>query len=59
VKLFLSEPLALKKDGVASQGKILDRLRKTGQININADAKRFRVSISTLHRDLEDLEKQG
>lgn len=39
--------------------KILDRLRKAGQININEDAKRFKVSISTLHRDLEDLEKQG
>ncbi len=39
--------------------KILDRLRKTGQININDDAKLFNVSISTLHRDLEDLEKQG
>ena len=39
--------------------KILDRLRKTGQININDDAKLFSVSISTLHRDLEDLEKQG
>lgn len=39
--------------------KILDRLRKTGQININEDAKLFNVSISTLHRDLEDLEKQG
>ena len=39
--------------------KILDRLRKTGKININEDAKLFNVSISTLHRDLEDLEKQG
>jgi DeoR/GlpR family transcriptional regulator of sugar metabolism len=39
--------------------KILDRLRKTGQININEDAKLFDISISTLHRDLEDLEKQG
>ena len=39
--------------------KILDRLRKTGHININEDAKLFAVSISTLHRDLEDLEKQG
>lgn len=39
--------------------KILERLRKTGQININEDAKLFNVSISTLHRDLEDLEKQG
>jgi DeoR/GlpR family transcriptional regulator of sugar metabolism len=39
--------------------KILSRLRKTGRININQDAKLFDVSISTLHRDLEDLEKQG
>ena len=39
--------------------KIIDRLRKFGQININEDAKTFNVSISTLHRDLEDLEKQG
>jgi DeoR/GlpR family transcriptional regulator of sugar metabolism len=39
--------------------KIIDRLRKIGQININEDAKLFNVSISTLHRDLEDLEKQG
>ncbi len=39
--------------------KIIDRLRKFGQININEDAKIFNVSISTLHRDLEDLEKQG
>lgn len=39
--------------------KILDRLRKIGRININEDAKLFNVSISTLHRDLEDLEKQG
>jgi DeoR family fructose operon transcriptional repressor len=39
--------------------KIIDRLRKIGQININEDAKIFNVSISTLHRDLEDLEKQG
>ena len=39
--------------------KILSRLRKTGRININEDAKVFNVSISTLHRDLEDLEKQG
>ncbi len=39
--------------------KIIDRLRKTGRININEDAKLFNVSISTLHRDLEDLEKQG
>lgn len=39
--------------------KILDRLRKTGRLNINEDAKLFKVSRSTLHRDLEDLEKQG
>jgi DeoR/GlpR family transcriptional regulator of sugar metabolism len=39
--------------------KILSRLRKTGRINISQDAKLFNVSISTLHRDLEDLEKQG
>jgi len=39
--------------------KILDRLRKIGRININDDARLFNVSISTLHRDLEDLEKQG
>jgi DeoR/GlpR family transcriptional regulator of sugar metabolism len=39
--------------------KILGRLRKTGRLNINEDAKLFNVSISTLHRDLEDLEKQG
>jgi DeoR family fructose operon transcriptional repressor len=39
--------------------KILSRLRKTGRISINEDAKVFNVSISTLHRDLEDLEKQG
>ena len=39
--------------------KILSRLRKSGRININEDAKLFNVSISTLHRDLEDLEKQG
>ena len=39
--------------------RIIDRLRKIGQININEDAKIFNVSISTLHRDLEDLEKQG
>ena len=39
--------------------KILDRLRKIGRININEDAKLFDISISTLHRDLEDLEKQG
>ncbi len=39
--------------------KILDRLRKTGRLNINEDAQLFNVSISTLHRDLEDLEKQG
>ena len=39
--------------------KIMSRLRKTGRINFNEDAKLFNVSISTLHRDLEDLEKQG
>lgn len=39
--------------------KILDRLRNVGQININTDAQLFNVSTSTLHRDLEDLEKQG
>ncbi|CAB1057183.1 hypothetical protein D1BOALGB6SA_1922 [Olavius sp. associated proteobacterium Delta 1] len=39
--------------------KILGRLRKTGRLSINEDAKLFNVSISTLHRDLEDLEKQG
>jgi DeoR/GlpR family transcriptional regulator of sugar metabolism len=39
--------------------KILNRLRNVGQIDINNDAKLFNVSISTLHRDLEDLEKQG
>ncbi len=39
--------------------KIIDRLRKTGRISINEDAKLFNVSISTLQRDLEDLEKQG
>jgi DeoR/GlpR family transcriptional regulator of sugar metabolism len=39
--------------------KILDRLRKIGRIHINEDAKLFNASISTLHRDLEDLEKQG
>ena len=39
--------------------KILDRLRKIGRINITEDAKFFNISISTLHRDLEDLEKQG
>lgn len=39
--------------------KILSRLRKIGRININEDAKVFNVSTSTLHRDLEDLEKQG
>ena len=39
--------------------KILSRLRKTGRLNINEDANLFNVSISTLHRDLEDLEKQG
>jgi DeoR/GlpR family transcriptional regulator of sugar metabolism len=39
--------------------KIIDRLRKIGRISISEDAKLFNVSISTLHRDLEDLEKQG
>jgi len=39
--------------------KILGRLRKTGRLNINEDARLFNVSVSTLHRDLEDLEKQG
>jgi DeoR/GlpR family transcriptional regulator of sugar metabolism len=39
--------------------KILGRLRKTGRLNINEDAKLLNVSISTLHRDLEALEQQG
>ncbi len=41
------------------KNKILARLQETGQINIGQDAKLFRVSTSTLHRDLEDLQKQG
>ena len=44
--------------GVKRKEKILNRLRKTGRISINHDARLFNVSISTLHRDLEDLEKQ-
>jgi DeoR/GlpR family transcriptional regulator of sugar metabolism len=39
--------------------KILNKLRAAGQITISRDAKVFGVSTSTLHRDLEDLEKQG
>ncbi len=42
-----------------SKEKILRRLRKPGRININQDAKLFDISISTLHRDLEYLEKRG
>lgn len=41
------------------KNKILARLQDTGQINIGLDAKLFKVSTSTLHRDLEDLQKQG
>ncbi len=41
------------------KNKILARLQETGQINISQDAKLFRVSTSTLHRDLEELQKQG
>lgn len=41
------------------KNKILARLQETGQINIGRDAKLFNVSTSTLHRDLEDLEKAG
>jgi DeoR/GlpR family transcriptional regulator of sugar metabolism len=52
--------ITLKKVPHVSQVQnILNRLRKTGRISINEDAKRFNVSISTRHRDLEDLEKQG
>lgn len=39
--------------------KILDQIKNRGQLNISEHAKLFNVSISTLHRDLEDLEKQG
>jgi DeoR/GlpR family transcriptional regulator of sugar metabolism len=39
--------------------KILDKLRKEGQITIHPDARRLGVSPVTLHRDLEELEKQG
>lgn len=39
--------------------KILDRIRNVGQINISEDAQLFHVSTSTLHRDLEDLARQG
>jgi DeoR family fructose operon transcriptional repressor len=41
------------------KNKILARLQETGKINIGQDAKLFRVSTSTLHRDLEDLQNQG
>jgi DeoR/GlpR family transcriptional regulator of sugar metabolism len=39
--------------------KILERLHSSGQITIAEDAKDFEVSISTLHRDLEELEQEG
>lgn len=39
--------------------KILNKLRSGGQITISEDSKLFGVSSSTLHRDLEELEKQG
>ena len=39
--------------------KIIETLRKVGQINVLKDAKLFEISSSTLHRDLAELEKQG
>ncbi len=39
--------------------KILTILRRDGQITIPKDARRLGVSRVTLHRDLEELEKQG
>jgi DeoR/GlpR family transcriptional regulator of sugar metabolism len=39
--------------------KILDKLRNEGRITIQEDARRLGVSPVTLHRDLEELEKQG
>lgn len=39
--------------------RILKTLSSVGRININRDAETLGVSTSTLHRDLEDLEKQG
>jgi DeoR family fructose operon transcriptional repressor len=41
------------------KNKILARLQEIGQINIGRDAKLLNVSTSTLHRDLEDLQKAG
>jgi DeoR/GlpR family transcriptional regulator of sugar metabolism len=39
--------------------KILEKLRNEGRTTIHEDARRLGVSPVTLHRDLEELEKQG
>ena len=39
--------------------KILEKLRNEGRITIQEDARRLGASPVTLHRDLEELEKQG
>ena len=41
------------------RAKILKKLACRGRIEINKDSKTLGVSKSTLHRDLEELEKQG
>jgi DeoR family fructose operon transcriptional repressor len=41
------------------RAKILKKLSRKGRININQDSISLGVSKSTLHRDLEELEKQG
>jgi len=39
--------------------KILEKLRHIGQITISEESKLLGISASTLHRDLEELEKEG
>jgi DeoR family transcriptional regulator, fructose operon transcriptional repressor len=39
--------------------KILEKLNREGQIKIDPDARLLGVSRATLHRDLEELERQG
>ncbi len=39
--------------------RILSKLHKTGQIRIGEDAKILGISASTIHRDLEELQKEG
>ncbi|MCX8012091.1 MAG: DeoR/GlpR family DNA-binding transcription regulator [Desulfobacterota bacterium] len=39
--------------------KILKKLQTDGKININSNYKKLKVSKSTLHRDLTELEKEG